>query len=586
MSLAEPTRRDLLVAAASVAGIRSAAILVPLIAQMNPDSSAIAAAAVVAGNGLGLLNTSLKILGPSGVLGQSALGQGSSSAFINAVNGNLVLQMQDAQLAGRGLDLYALRTYNSLDIPNDGDGDGWRWAYEQNVKFQGLGTPAQPQPGDTVIRTAGDGHETMYVWNAARAAYISTEGGGPRDELRYDSAPGEWVWTDGSTHVMERYSYAPGPNTTGRLVSRTDTSGNSIVLMYDGGQLTVIQDYASQQELRLIYGLFFGFTRLQRLETRALIDDASGHATAALGDALRQVQYGYDNSGRLTTVTADLTPADGSIVDNVVLVTTYTYDGTTTRIASVAQSDGTSVSFTYEAGRISAVKDQSDATSAQQVFTYSPETNSTTITDGNGQVWTYRYDGTSRQLTEILSPMVGGANLSTKFKYESGNLVNITDPRNNMVVYEYDSNGNRTLERDAIGNTVTRTFSAANQKLTETRYRILNIASTVALKGVPGWLHYVASKGAVIGFTRALAREVGQSGITVNAIAPGFTLSDGILKSKLHEEIGENARRGGRSIQRDQVPADLIGTLLYLVGEGASFVTGQTVVVDGGSIFV
>jgi NAD(P)-dependent dehydrogenase (short-subunit alcohol dehydrogenase family) len=90
----------------------------------------------------------------------------------------------------------------------------------------------------------------------------------------------------------------------------------------------------------------------------------------------------------------------------------------------------------------------------------------------------------------------------------------------------------------------------------------------------------------VIGFTRALAREVGQSGITVNAIAPGFTLSDGILKSKLHEEIGENARRGGRSIQRDQVPADLIGTLLYLVGEGASFVTGQTVVVDGGSIFV
>jgi NAD(P)-dependent dehydrogenase (short-subunit alcohol dehydrogenase family) len=116
--------------------------------------------------------------------------------------------------------------------------------------------------------------------------------------------------------------------------------------------------------------------------------------------------------------------------------------------------------------------------------------------------------------------------------------------------------------------------------------RIVNIASTVALKGVPGWLHYVASKGAVIAFTRALAREVGQSGITVNAIAPGFTLSDGILKSKVHEVIGENARIGGRSIQRDQVPDDLVGTLLYLVGEGSSFVTGQTIVVDGGSIFV
>jgi NAD(P)-dependent dehydrogenase (short-subunit alcohol dehydrogenase family) len=116
--------------------------------------------------------------------------------------------------------------------------------------------------------------------------------------------------------------------------------------------------------------------------------------------------------------------------------------------------------------------------------------------------------------------------------------------------------------------------------------RIVNIASTVALKGVPGWLHYVSSKGAVIAFTRALAREVGQSGITVNAIAPGFTLSDGILKSKVHKMIGENARIGGRSIQRDQVPGDLVGTLLFLVSEGASFVTGQTIVVDGGSIFV
>ena len=116
--------------------------------------------------------------------------------------------------------------------------------------------------------------------------------------------------------------------------------------------------------------------------------------------------------------------------------------------------------------------------------------------------------------------------------------------------------------------------------------RIVNISSVVALKGVPGWLDYVASKGAVIAFTRALAREMGPSKITVNAIAPGFTLSDGILKSKLHEAIGENARIAGRSIQRDQVPDDLVGTLLYLVGEGSDFLTGQTIVVDGGSIFV
>jgi YD repeat-containing protein len=256
-----------------------------------------------------------------------------------------------------------------------------------------------------VIRTAGDGHETPYTWNAARAAFIGTEGSGAHDELRYEGVPGEWVWTDGSTRVMERYSNSTASSMTGRLIRRTDTSNNSIVLMYDGARLTLIQDTASQQELRLKYGLFMfnGVTRLQRLETRALIEDASGRATATLGSALRQVEYNYDSSGRLTTVTTDLTPADGSIADGVVFVTNYTYDTTTARIASVTQSDGTSVFFTYDAaGRVSTVKDQSGATSAQLVFTYSPATNSTAITDGNGQVWTYRYDATTQQLTEIL----------------------------------------------------------------------------------------------------------------------------------------------------------------------------------------
>ena len=110
--------------------------------------------AIVAGNGLGLLNTSLNVLGGGGVLGQSVLGQGSSRAIVNAANGNLVLQMQDEQLSGRGLDLYALRTYNSLGTPNDGDGDGWRWGYEQTVRFQGPGTPTQPQTGAAPTVTA------------------------------------------------------------------------------------------------------------------------------------------------------------------------------------------------------------------------------------------------------------------------------------------------------------------------------------------------------------------------------------------------------------------------------------------------
>lgn len=116
--------------------------------------------------------------------------------------------------------------------------------------------------------------------------------------------------------------------------------------------------------------------------------------------------------------------------------------------------------------------------------------------------------------------------------------------------------------------------------------RIVNIASTSQLKGAPFMLHYTSSKGAVVSFTRALARELGKDNITVNAIAPGFTLSDGVLATGMEEVMGDVVRKSSRSIPRDQVPGDLTGALLFLASDGAAFITGQTVAVDGGSYFL
>ena len=112
--------------------------------------------------------------------------------------------------------------------------------------------------------------------------------------------------------------------------------------------------------------------------------------------------------------------------------------------------------------------------------------------------------------------------------------------------------------------------------------RIINLASGAPLKGVPFFLHYIASKGAVIAMTRGLARELGGDRITVNALAPGFTLSENVARHPGHMKHGE-ASRLSRAIKRDETPADLVGAASFLASDDAAFITGQTLVVDGGS---
>ncbi len=108
----------------------------------------------------------------------------------------------------------------------------------------------------------------------------------------------------------------------------------------------------------------------------------------------------------------------------------------------------------------------------------------------------------------------------------------------------------------------------------------INIASSTFFKGVPHYIHYTTSKGGVVGFTRSLARELGEFGIRVNAISPGFTLSGENEKNSSEEHKQENVRM--RILKRAEVPADIVGTLIFLASDDSDFVTGQTILVDGG----
>ena len=114
---------------------------------------------------------------------------------------------------------------------------------------------------------------------------------------------------------------------------------------------------------------------------------------------------------------------------------------------------------------------------------------------------------------------------------------------------------------------------------------IVNVSSGTPFKGVPFMLHYVASKGAVNAMTKALARELGASDIRVNAVAPGFTLSDGVLANPHQLEILQDISRQARVIQRDQHPDDIVGAVIFFASQDSAFVTGQTLVVDGGAYF-
>jgi NAD(P)-dependent dehydrogenase (short-subunit alcohol dehydrogenase family) len=114
------------------------------------------------------------------------------------------------------------------------------------------------------------------------------------------------------------------------------------------------------------------------------------------------------------------------------------------------------------------------------------------------------------------------------------------------------------------------------------RGRVVNIASAIAFRGTPRLLHYVASKAAVLGMTKAMAQELGDRNVTVNAVAPGFTWTEASLEQVTDEaQLTQQVAR--RALKRPQQAEDVVGAVAFFCSDLAAYITGQTLVVDGGS---
>jgi YD repeat-containing protein len=466
--------------------------------------------AAIAGSGLGLFNSSLNATGAMGY-GGPGVGQGGQNAYVNVATGNLVLQQRDELLVAAGSDYAQARTYNSQGVLSSSNLDNFRFSYNRRITSDTGIVPSYLNNG--IIRIADDGHQTLYKPDPANhRIFRSVEGGDAHDTLTYYDATMEWVWTEGSTQQSEVY------NGSGQLVALLDGKNTA---RYDGTvALGNLKDSDAATRNKTLEATFF-FYNTQGFVTR--IEDASGQVVTleyaaaavnsiyhplnlvgittsnALNGASKAVRYSYDSLDRLTEVCIDLSPQDGSIADNNVYRTYYTYAGNQSLVTRIAQSDGSVLRFTYVqdpnsgAYRVKTVQ-QGDGNSAYvtrydyflaenrtdavQVvdINYVPENDTALVSApgvGVGYTTSFVYDARQRLVQTVAAADASGQRNSTYYSYDADdNLVQLKDARGNPTIYSYDERGNQIEVRDAAGNVVQRQYNERNQLLRETSYAV------------------------------------------------------------------------------------------------------------------
>ncbi|MET4674915.1 YD repeat-containing protein [Luteibacter sp. PvP120] len=406
--------------------------------------------AVIAGNGLGLDNAALGQLGQV-QSGQATVGQAGVGQYVNIATGNLVLQGRDEGIVFDGTQLDILRTYNSQGKMAGTHG----WSYGPSRSIGGL-TGTVNTAGSTVTRTQDDGSTVLYAYDTVRGVYVSQNDEGTEDNLAWTAAKSTWQWTDGQSRQTETY------NSTGKITALSNPeTGASFAFTYTSNRLTSIKA-ANGDLLTLAYNASGQLTSVS-------LKEVPPGATAAI--TRQQAVYAYDASGRLASVTTTL--ASDTATSTLKYVTRYTYDGTSDRIASMVQGDGTTVGYTYVADgngtyRVSQIVMGTGSDAQTMDFGYTAT--ATTVTDALGHAWTYEHD-TAGNLTAVATPGAAGQVDRQSYAYDAhGNLASATDALGNVTRYTYDTHGNLLTVVDALGDTVRYTYTSHNQVASRTTY--------------------------------------------------------------------------------------------------------------------
>lgn len=419
-------------------------------------------------------------LGGVGLLGSSSLGRAGEGVFLNAATGALLLTRQDEFLAGRGPDAAIARTYNSQGNLDDANNDDWRQSTDRRL-FSLTGTVNTA--GSTITRVSADGSEITYTYGtwADGAYYRATDGGGAHDKLTHTG--GVWTWEEGSTHIKE--TYAAAETGVWRIATAQDLDGNALTFTYVSGDPTKLDKVTTADGGYIQYT--WSGSNITKIETRY-----TDLATSTPNLLLTRVYYGYDGQNRLTSVTVDLSPTDNATADAKVYTLSYTYDGTSNRVASITQSDGSQLGISYAlVGGVYKVSRLTQTVATGETRTtdilYSTATVGSETFDV-AEVRVYRdatlttYVSTTvksiaGQLREVVqSPAVSGQAAQTfAYTYDSnGNVASITDTssqRTRLTEYVYDSFGNATQITTKLDGsstpdtTITRTY--LNNNLTQ-----------------------------------------------------------------------------------------------------------------------